>query len=109
MEKMFCPKCGSILLPKKEGNKTVVKCSCGHQSAEQQSFGFTEKVKQGSAKIAVVEKDHDHEALPLMDASCPKCGHHKARYWTVQTRAGDEPETKFLTCDKCRHRWRDYN
>ena len=106
---MFCPKCGSILLPKKEGSKTVVKCSCGYQSSEKMDFGFTEKVKQSSVKIAVVEKDHDHEALPLMDAQCPKCGHHKARYWTVQTRAGDEPETKFLPCDKCRHRWRDYN
>ncbi|MBI1969528.1 transcription factor S, partial [Candidatus Woesearchaeota archaeon] len=21
---------------------------------------------------------------------------------------GDEPETKFLRCQKCRHTWRDY-
>ena len=42
-------------------------------------------------------------------AECPKCGHRTAYFWLVQTRAGDEPETKFLRCEKCGHTWRDYN
>ncbi|MBI2108536.1 transcription factor S, partial [Candidatus Woesearchaeota archaeon] len=32
-----------------------------------------------------------------------------AYFWLVQTRAGDEPETKFLRCEKCSHTWRDYD
>ncbi|MEK6946569.1 MAG: transcription factor S, partial [Nanoarchaeota archaeon] len=35
--------------------------------------------------------------------------HKTAYFWLVQTRAGDEPETKFLKCEKCGHTWRDYD
>ena len=43
------------------------------------------------------------DTLPLTDADCPKCEHEKAYYWLVQTRAGDEADTKFLKCEKCKH------
>ena len=45
---------------------------------------------------------------PITNEKCPKCGHGKAYYAMVQTRAADEPETKFFKCEKCKHRWRDY-
>lgn len=48
-------------------------------------------------------------AMPVTDAECPKCHNKKAYYWTAQTRAADEPETKFLKCQKCGHTWRDYS
>ena len=38
----------------------------------------------------------------------PKCDHKEAWFWTSQTRAGDEAETKFFKCTKCRHTWREY-
>lgn len=98
---MFCPKCGSLLKIGKEG----AYCSCG----------YTEKGKKEQITEHSVNKeksfeygDESFEILPLTDAKCPKCKHNKAYYWTVQTRAGDEPETKFLKCEKCRHVWRDY-
>ena len=105
---MFCPKCGSILLPKKEGKKTTASCSCGYKSSSSEAISLSEEVK-GAKNVEVIETRHDLETLPIIDAKCQKCEHEKARFWTLQTRAGDEPETKFMKCVKCGHTWRDYN
>lgn len=104
---MFCPKCGSLLIPKKDGNKKVLACSCGYATAAIEQTKIKEEVEKEEAEMDVVDKDHEH--LPVMEADCEKCGNGKAYYWLSQTRAGDEPETKFLRCTKCRHTWRDYS
>jgi len=104
---MFCPKDGSILVPKKEGGKKVLVCPvCGYVDKKTTEQVITEKLKQDK-KIEVFEEKTDH--LPLVDVTCPKCGHGKAHFWTVQTRAGDESETKFYKCEKCGNTWRDYD
>lgn len=105
---MFCPKCGAILVPKKEGKKTSLRCSCGYvqKESEDSTPELKETIKKKETTIAVV--DNEDETLPLGDAECPKCGHDKAYYWLVQTRAGDEPETRFFKCAKCKHVWREY-
>ena len=106
---MFCPKCGAILLPKKDGKKTIMKCSCGYVEKivdSDSSIKLKEEVKGEDKKIEIV-KDED-ESLPLTDAVCPECKHSKAYYWLIQTRAGDEPETRFYKCEKCKHTWREY-
>ena len=102
---MFCPKCGSVLLPKKEGNKKVIVCSCGYKSDNIELTKITETVTKKEKEVEVIEKEI--EILPKTDAKCDKCGHKTAFFWTLQTRAGDEPETKFMRCEKCRHTWRD--
>lgn len=104
---MFCPKCGSVLLPKKEGNKKVILCSCGYKSDNIELTKITETVTKKEKEVEVIEKDI--EILPKTDAKCDKCGHKTAFFWTLQTRAGDEPETKFLKCEKCGNTWRDYD
>jgi len=103
---MFCPKCGSLLMPKKEGNKTIVECKCGYKSNDKIQTTFKEEVKKKETIKGVA--DGDMETLPITDADCPKCNHKKAYFWEVQTRAADEPPTKFLKCEKCKHLWRDY-
>lgn len=106
---MFCPKCGSILIPKKIDSKKVLACStCGYNSKDVKSATITEDVRNVGNKIEVVTKKGS-EILPKIDAECPNCKHDKAFYWTVQTRAADEAETKFLKCEKCYHTWRDYD
>ena len=104
---LFCPKCGSILKPKLVDGKKIMVCSCGYKSKDTENAVLSIKSKEDTHKVDVVEKDE--EVHPTMEAECPKCGHKKAYYWLVQTRAADEPETKFLKCEKCKHTWRDYD
>lgn len=105
---MFCPKCGSILMPKKENNKKLLICSCGYKSGKGEEIKIKEVVDQKDTSVEVIDKGM-LETLPKTNAECPKCSHDVAYFWLVQTRAGDEPETKFLKCEKCSHTWRDYN
>jgi DNA-directed RNA polymerase subunit M len=102
----FCPKCGAILLPKKDGTKTIMACSCGYKSKEA-SATITESVKEKKPKLEIVEEEAA-EAYPLVDKECPKCGHKKAYFWEIQTRASDEPATRFFKCGKCKYVWREY-
>lgn len=107
---MFCPKCGSILTPKVVKGKKVMQCSCGYKSEKAEQLKITENVGNHKAgEIAVVEPEKEEGMLPVTEAECQKCGHKKAYFWEVQTRAGDEPPTKFLKCVKCKHTWRDYS
>lgn len=106
---MFCPKCGSILMPKKEGSKTVIKCSCGYSSDNKIETRFSESAKKEEDQRSKAAVESEIETLPLTDAECPKCKHKQAYFWEVQTRAADEAPTKFMKCEKCKHTWRDYN
>ena len=97
----FCEKCGSIMMSKK--GKSV--CRCGYVSREKPSQ-IREKITYKRSEINVVHEDMN--TLPSVEEQCPKCGHNRANYWTMQTRAADEGETKFLKCENCKHTWRDY-
>lgn len=101
---IFCPRCGSLLKPKLEKNKRVLGCSCGYTSSGSVPSEIKEKV-QATKDIEVIE---EVETKPLVEAVCKKCGHKKAYFWSLQTRAGDEPETRFFKCEKCRYTWREY-
>ena len=105
---MFCPKCGSILVPKKEDNKKMLVCSCGYKTTQTESATIKETVAKTEKEVEVIDKG-ELQTLPKTPAECPKCSHNTAYFWLVQTRAGDEPETKFLRCEKCGHTWRDYD
>lgn len=100
---MFCPKCGAILKVKQEKGKRFFSCGCGYTNRKEKAT-LSETVEK-EEEIAVVEQDDRN--LPIADAECPKCGHDKAGFWTAQTRAGDEPETRFFKCAKCGNTWRD--
>lgn len=64
--------------------------------------------KLGGKKQVAVVSDKETEALPTINERCKQCGNEKAYFWTVQTRSGDEAETKFFKCTKCGHSWREY-
>ncbi len=104
----FCPKCGSILVPKKASGKYVYDCACGYSASVGENDQLKEAV-ENKKNIEVVDEENAAETNPLVDIDCPKCGHTKAFFWLEQTRSGDESETKFFKCQKCRHTWRDYN
>lgn len=104
----FCPKCGSIMMPKKEGSKTILACGrCSYKSPDTKDLSIKESIKEKPKAVEVIEEDI--ETLPVTDGECGRCGNNKAYYWEIQTRAADEPATKFLKCTKCKHIWRDYS
>ena len=66
----------------------------------------SEKIEEKS-EIGVVKKK-DTDVFPIVAANCIKCGTKEAYFWTAQTRAGDEAETRFFRCTKCKHTIREY-
>ena len=40
-------------------------------------------------------------AVPQVDEECPKCGHRRLAYYTLQLRSADEGQTVFYECVKC--------
>ena len=109
MSLKFCPNCKSIMTPVKEGGKTVLKCpKCGTVVDATGVKLVTKTVierKPTEAPVVLVEK---HETLPKTKAHCPKCGNDEAYYWIQQTRAADEPPTRFYRCTRCGYTWREY-
>lgn len=99
----FCEKCGSIII-EKEGKFVCAKC--GYRPRKKIKIEASEKIKKGFAVDVIKEKESN--IYPVVEMTCPNCKHGQAYFWTMQTRAGDESETKFYQCTKCRHTWRKY-
>ena len=98
----FCERCGSVILLK-EGKAVCV--ACGHKQKKKLKIKSSEKI--GAKEGIAVIKQQD-EVNPIDDMKCPKCKNKQCYFWTQQTRASDESETKFYKCVKCGHIWRVY-
>ncbi len=115
----FCPRCGAIMQPKREGSKTILTCPrCGY-TVEAGISGATPAIVM-SRRITHTERDKtviiDEEIKEKLRTApkikgyviCPKCGNDEAYYWMMQTRRADEPPTRFYKCTKCGYVWREY-
>lgn len=100
---MFCPKCGSIMSPTEENGKKFLACKCGYSNKKVKSE--LKETVDDHEEIKVV--DSNDSVNPVVDAECPDCGPTKAEFWTLQTRASDEPETQFYKCKKCSKTWKE--
>ena len=99
----FCEKCGGMILV----NDGKASCaSCGYRMKKKPKIMTSEKIKD-KKPIAVI-KEKDSNVYPVVNMICPKCKNEKSYFWTIQTRAGDESETKFYKCVSCTHTWRAY-
>ncbi len=72
------------------------------------------KTKPKKLKRKIVEEaPSEEETLAQMefekDTECPKCKEKKIISWTEQTRASDEPPTRFYKCMNCNYTWREYS
>ena len=79
---------------------------CSYTAKGKVKIESTEQMKE-SKKTAVI-KEKDSNVMPTVAVVCAKCGNKEAYFWTAQTRAADEAETKFFKCTKCKHTWREY-
>lgn len=104
----FCPECKSIIIPKKVDGKNIIKCACGYEEKDAEDLKFASKGKNTEIKDAEVMSNSD-EQLPTTKSKCEKCANEEAYYWEIQTRASDEPPTRFYRCTKCKYTWRDYS
>jgi DNA-directed RNA polymerase subunit M len=99
----FCEKCGGII--RVEANKAAC-ASCGRKTKKKPKIEISEKAGQ-KGTIEVIKEEADN-VYPIVEMDCPKCKNKKAYFWTLQTRASDEAETKFYKCTKCSNTWRKY-
>jgi len=100
----FCPKCGCVLVLKRKSTQCA---RCGYKSKSKIKLESSENIEK-KPEIGVIT-DKDTDVFPVINATCPKCDNKEAYFWTSQTRAGDEAETRFFRCVKCRHTWREYH
>jgi len=99
----FC-KCGGLLVPV----HGVIKCrKCGSEPAKAEQSGALLKTAHEDEKVIVLETNESN--LPSIEHECEKCGNTTAYFWFIQTRASDEPPTRFFRCTKCGHTWREYS
>jgi DNA-directed RNA polymerase subunit M len=103
----FCDKCGGILVLKKTKKGVEYACRiCGKKYSKGSKIKISEKVsKEGNIRIV----EQRREELPITEIVCSKCGNKEAYWWLQQTRAIDEPPTRFYKCTKCNHTWREYS
>ena len=101
----FCPKCGAILVQKR---KNAGCPRCNYSAKGKVSLKTSEKITEKNEGVSVTKANAN--VHPIVNEKCKKCGKEGAYFWTVQTRASDEAETKFFKCTntKCEHTWREY-
>lgn len=111
----FCEKCGKILkaLEEEEGTEriTLVCKACGiKKNADDISMTEIQEIEHKKITEEVALHGFDEKInMPETSAECPECRHAKAYYWMEQTRAADEPPTRFYKCVKCGNVWREYS
>ena len=101
----FCPRCGSIILVQ---DKKASCAKCNYRPKGSVKIQSSEEIER-TEKVAIVN-EKALNTYPVVEIKCTNksCKNKKAYFWTLQTRASDESETKFYRCTKCEHTWRDY-
>lgn len=83
--------------------------SCGNKKPLIEDIKLKVSHEKDEKKVIVVDENAPSE-FPITEIMCPKCGEVREAFWTMQqTRAGDEPPTRFYQCRVCNHRWREYS
>ena len=96
----FC-ECGGIMVPSGSGTKCR---ACGKTAEKKIEAAIVSK----SEKKGMLIFENNDPDLPQMEKECEKCDNNRAFFMVLQTRASDEPPTRFFRCTKCRHTWREY-
>ncbi|MCX8208597.1 MAG: transcription factor S [Sulfolobales archaeon] len=108
----FCPKCGSLMLPKREDGKTVLACpKCGYSLRAESEYRHSQVVarRKERERLVVIDETSKKVGLPIAKGvKCPRCGNEEAYYEILQTRRADEPPTRIYKCSKCGYVWREY-
>lgn len=104
----LCPNCRNILIVKEfiDGKKLFCKkCEYTAKLDETIAIAFPQNKQK---EIAVF--DANESEFPTTKVVCPHCDKEVDAYWALQqTRAADEPPTRFYRCKTCGYTWREYS
>jgi DNA-directed RNA polymerase subunit M len=96
-----------LLVPETVEGHKVLKCKkCGKSREIGSSRDKYVVSNEMGDKDNVVVVREEVVPFPTTKANCKKCGNTEAYYYSVQTRGGDESETVYMTCSKCKHVWK---
>ncbi len=95
----FCPKCSSLLIPKK-GKLACSSCSYIKKAQEKQRF--EEKIEHKEIEVIEDGKEYGDSTIPVV---CWNCG-HRGVYFKIQYYRSDEAPIRFYKCEKCKKVWR---
>mmetsp|Transcript_19758 Transcript_19758/g.38683 ORF Transcript_19758/g.38683 Transcript_19758/m.38683 type:complete len:133 (-) Transcript_19758:504-902(-) len=122
----FCDRCGTLLATPDSDVVTCVCCgrTCCYGDLDSRNLRITTFAETQSdpkwAKRYLARRDGIDDDLDgkfgdasqrraEVDETCPKCGHDKATFYTMQLRSVDEGQTVFYDCLKCAHTWSQNN
>jgi len=90
-----------------------MKCrSCGaSQEVDSDDYTVTEdKQEDPMDRLNVSSEDEQENTRPTCDKECPDCGEETVHeWWMEQTRASDEPPTRFYECTECGNVHKEYD
>lgn len=104
----FCDSCGNILVVVTDDTGKFLFCKkCNIKLPLNEEVIFTTKPEK---KKEIRVFDPEESNFPITKTFCPKCQNIEEAEWTTQqTRAADEPPTRFYRCKKCNWVWREYS
>lgn len=102
----FCPNCDSILVPKKDNKRTILKCSSCQYSEKSEDNKISEKQVNVSRALGVAS-DKNLNAVNIH--TCTKCGHNKAELVKRWSEFSDEDDIILWKCGKCGFTEREEN
>ena len=105
----FCKTCGNILVIKNSEFGRSLFCKKCNETTPLTDEIIIKYQQQNQEQVIVFGEGEDKE-FPVTQVLCPKCDKHVDAYWALQqTRAADEPPTRFYRCKVCNYVWREYS
>ncbi|MFB6291970.1 MAG: transcription factor S [Candidatus Nanohaloarchaea archaeon] len=108
----FCEECGGMLVSENDG-EGVMKCrNCGQaHEVEEGDYRVTEEKEEDPMdRLNISEEDDESSTRPTTMKECPSCGGEtEHEWWMEQTRASDEPPTRFYECTECGNVHKEYD
>ena len=97
----FCPKCGNLLIPRREGDKFYGECEKCNFSKELKVLKTMENLEPKKKIGKGIRKEENPFAT--YSSKCPKCGYGKAQIIDMGIFYSDEDNLILLKCGRCGH------
>lgn len=109
----FCDECGGMVVSEKKDGENRMKCrSCGayQDDVNVEEMKVTEEKEDDPMDRLNVNDGEEEATRPTTTKECKNCGEEtEQEWWMEQTRASDEPETRFYKCRQCGNVYKVYD